>query len=139
METGEEYFSQQAAALPNSAFTKFLLAKFYAANNKGERAEALLSEMDTTTTPTFVEHSIRLGKINAEQEEEAYLVALQDMLELSPTNWATLNRYLRFLKEKGRKEQIKNYARAFLQEHNSQKWKDRLEEYLKDDSYKPES
>jgi len=139
LETGEEYFSQQAAAHPNSAFTKFLLAKFYAANNKGERAEALLSEMDTTTTPTFVEHSIRLGKINAEQEEGTYLVALQDMLKLSPTNWATLNRYLQFLKEKGRKEQIKNYARAFLQEHNSPKWKDRLEVYLKDDSYKPES
>ncbi len=139
LETGEEYFSRQTATNPNSAFYKFLLAKFYAANNKGERAEALLSEMDTVTAPTFVEHAIRLSKINAEQEETAYLVALQEMLQLSPTNWPTLNRYLRFLKEKGRKEQIKNYTRAFLEKHDSPKWQHRLEDYLKDDSYKPES
>ncbi len=139
LEAGEEYFSHQATAAPRSAFTKFLLAKFYSANNKGERAEALLSEMDTVTAPTFVEHAIRLGKINKEQEEAAYLVALQGMLQLSPTNWSTLNRYLRLLKEKGRKEQIKNYVRAFLEKHSDPKWKDRLEQYLKDDSYKPES
>lgn len=138
-EAGEEYFSRLAAAAPNAAFTKFLLAKFYDANNKGERAEGLLSEMDTATTPTLVEHAIRLGKINSEQEEAAYLVALQDMLMLSPTNWSTLNRYLRFLKDKGRKEQIKSYVRTFLVQHNSPKWKERLEDYLKDDSYKPES
>ena len=138
-ETGEEYFSRLAAAAPDAAFLKFLLAKFYAANNKGERAEGLLSELDTADTPTFVEHSIRLGKINSEQEETAYLQALQEMLQLSPANWPTLNRYLRFLKEKGRKEQIKNYVRVFLEQHNSPKWKDRLEDYLKDDSYKPES
>lgn len=139
LETGEEYFSHQAAASPNSAFGKFLLAKFYAANNKGERAEALLSEMDTVTAPTFVEHAIRLNKINAEQEEGAYLTTLQGMLLLSPTNWPILNRYLRFLKEKGRKVQIKNYVRAFLEKHDSAKWKERLEEYLREDSYKPES
>lgn len=138
-EEGEEYFARFAERNPESAAAKFLLAKFYDANDKAERAEALLSEMDTTTAPTFAEHFIRLLKINQEQEEAEYLAALEDILRLSPTNWTILDLYLDFLKDKGRKDQIKAYVRAFLAEHDSPQWKARLADYLEDESYKPES
>ncbi len=138
-EEGEEYFAHYLAQHPGSAAAKFLLAKFFDANDKGERAEALLSEMDTVTAPTFAEHYVRLLKINKEQEEAEYLAALEHILELSPTNWPILNHYLEFLKDKGRKDQIKAYVRSFLDKHNTPLWKYRLEDYLEDESYKPES
>ena len=138
-EDGEAFFAGLLAQEPGSAFLRFLLAKFYDADDKSERAEALLSEMDTTRTPTFAEHYIRLLKINREQEEPRYQAALEDMLALSPTNWSVLNRYLTFLKEKGKQDSVKGLVQQFLAVHDSPKWKSRLFDYLKDDSYKPES
>ncbi|MBL7802489.1 MAG: hypothetical protein JNL02_02050 [Saprospiraceae bacterium] len=139
MEEGEEYFSRYYDQHPESDAARFLLAKFYDANDKSERAEALLSAMDTVNAPTFAEHYIRLLKINQEQEETEYLAALEHILSFSPTNRAILFRYLNFLKEKGRNDQVKTYVRTFLDKHNTPEWKDSLAEYLEDDSYKPES
>jgi hypothetical protein len=138
-EAGEEYFAAYARRYDDSAFARFLLAKFYDANDKGERAEALLSELDTAATPTFAEQYTRLMKINSDQEEPHYLAAMERMLTLSPTNWTILNRYLRFLKEKGRRDQLQGFVRGFLERYNSTKWKHRLETYLEDESYKPAS
>lgn len=152
-EAGEAHFAQYAAKYPTAAFARFLLAKFYDANGKGERAEALLSEMDTTTAPTFAGYHVRLLKINKEQNEEAYLNALEKILLLSPANWNIMSRYLNFLKDKGRKEQVKSFVDHFLQEKEKairgqeatdakkrlEKWKKRLERFQEAESYKPAS
>jgi thioredoxin-like negative regulator of GroEL len=138
-ERGEEYFAAYAAAWPEAAFGKFLLAKFYAANDKAERAEALLSELDTSSAPTMAAHFVRFLNVNKEQEEAQYVSALEGMLGLSPTHWPVMNRYLSFLKEKGRKEQVQRFVRGFLEQNKDEKWRDRLEEYLEEDSYKPKS
>ncbi|HNM24808.1 MAG TPA: transglutaminase domain-containing protein, partial [Saprospiraceae bacterium] len=139
LEEGEEHFLRFHDKHPDSDAGRFLLAKFYDANDKGERAEALLSEMDTVSAPTFAEHLIRLLKINKEQDEAEYLAALEHILSFSPTNYMILDSYLGFLKEKGRTDQVKSYVRSFLDKHDSPKWKERLGEYLEDESYKPES
>ncbi|MBK8922134.1 MAG: hypothetical protein IPM81_11610 [Saprospirales bacterium] len=138
-EDGEAFLTSQQTAQPGSVFVKFLLAKFYSANDKAERAEALLSEMDTAATPTYAEHYIRLLKINQDQDETQYLAALEHLLQLSPSNWGTLKRYLTFLKEKGRREQLKTIVQQFLEKHGSPKWKNRLNQYLVEESYKPET
>jgi len=135
----EEHFARQAEAQPNSAFVKFLLAKCFALNGKSERAERLLSSLDTATVPTFAEHYLRLQKIDEQKEETRYVGALERLLEISPTHWPVLSRYLDFLKEKGRREQIQRVVTVFLEKNPAPKWADRLEEYLKDESYKPES
>lgn len=139
LEEGEEHFARFHNQYPDSDAGRFLLAKFYDANDKGERAEALLSEMDTVSAPTFAEHYIRLLKINKEQEEAEYLAALEHILAFSPTNYMILDSYLGFLKDKGRTDQLKAYVRSFLDKHDSSVWKERLGEYLEDESYKPES
>lgn len=139
-EVGEEYFTQWVADRPNLAFGRFLLAKFYDADGKGERAEALLSELDTAATPTFAEHYERMSGINQQQDEMHYISALEGLLRLSPSNWSVLSRYLRFLKEKGRKDQVKSYVQEFLEKHRDDTtWERRLAKYLKDESYKPAS
>jgi transglutaminase-like putative cysteine protease len=138
-EEGEAYFANAIEANPDAAFFKFILAKFYDANDKGEKAESLLSEMDTLQTPTLAEHFMRLSTIDVKQNEAEYLTLTEKMLQLSPTNYSILNQYLEFLKGKGKKEQVQSYVKQFLATHKDQKWKDRFEDYLKEDSYKPES
>lgn len=138
-EDGEAYFAKQYAGNEGSYFHKFLLAKFYNSNDKDERAEALLSEMDTLKAPTFAEHFLRLNKLNVEQQESEFLSGMERIMSFAPSNWQIMGRYLEFLKEKGRKEQIQSFVRGFLNSHDTPKWKDRLEEYLEDESYKPES
>ncbi len=138
-EDGEAHFSSLQEGGQAAAFTKFLLAKFYTLNNKSDRTEALLSEMDVATCPTLLEHYFRLVKINKEQEESAYLEHLKKMLLVSPENIDLLDKYLGFLKEKGRNEEVKQYVKIFLETHKKAFWKDQMEEYIEDDSYKPES
>lgn len=138
-ERSEEYFVRQAEQQPTSALIKFLLAKCFALNGKSERAERLLTSLDTTLTPTFAEHYLRLQKIDEQKEETRYVGALERLLEISPTHWPVLSRYLDFLKEKGRREQIQRIVTVFLEKNPAPKWANRLEEYLKDESYKPES
>lgn len=138
-EEAEACFSAYKSGHPQSAFARYLLAKCFDANGKGERAEALLSEMDTVATPTFAEYYNRFQKINKDQEEVRFVSALEDLLGISPSNWEIMNTYLDFLKEKGRKEQVKTWVNDFLKYNNTEKWKKRLETYLKEESYKPES
>ncbi len=139
LERSEEYFARLWAAQPESAFVKFLLAKCYSLNGKSERAERLLTSLDTTVTPTFAEQYLQLQKIDEQQQETRYIGALERLLQISPTHWPVLSRYLDFLKEKGRQEQIQRVVTDFLQKNPAPKWNERLDEYLKDESYKPES
>jgi tetratricopeptide (TPR) repeat protein len=137
-ETGEAYFAAWQKAHPDAAFGKYLLAKLYDANDKTDRAEALLSEMDTIATPTFAEHLFRLDKIDSENSEAEYLAAMEKILQLSPTNKIMLDRYLSYLQEKGRKDQLRDYVRKFLDQYRTPFWEKHMNAYLKDDSYKPE-
>lgn len=143
-EEGEAWFADAAAQYTQSAYIRFLLAKFYDVNDKAERAEALLSEMDTTLSPTLAEHYIRLYKINKEQDENDYLAILEKMMALSPANWSLMERYLSTLKKKGRKDKIQAFTTAFMKRsftkpNERERWKKRLEPYTEDESYKPAS
>lgn len=138
-EEAEAWFAAYRETHPGSSFARYLLAKCFDANGKGERAEALLSEMDTVATPTFAEYYNRFQKINKEQEEVKFVSALEQLLGISPANWEIVNTYLDFLKEKGRKEQVKTWVNDFLKYNNTEKWKKRLEIYLKEESYRPET
>ncbi len=138
-EAGEAFFAQWIKKHPKLGYAHYLLAKFYDAGNKADRAEALLSAMDTTKTPTLAERYLRLEEINSNQEEERYLGMLEKMLALSPTNWSILERYLDFLQKKGRKGPLQEFAKQFLSKNNTSLWRERLEEYTEADSYKPET
>lgn len=139
-EAGEAFFVKKLAENPESAFLKFLLAKFFHENGKGEKAESLLSELDTTACPTFAWQLKNLNEIDPAQREADYQTGLEKLLNLSPSNWPMVRRYLQFLKEKGRREVIEPFVKSVLAAHpKDEKWQKRLEDYLKDDSYRPES
>ena len=138
-EEGEAWMVQKQHENPSSDFHRYLLAKMYDLNGKPERAEGLLSAMDSSTAPTFAERYVRLLKLDKDQDEAAYQSALMDLLTLSPENGLVLDRYLKFLKEKGRNEEAGDYVRNFLSDNRDPKWEDRLSGYLETTSYKPSS
>lgn len=138
-EDGEAWMVQKQRENPLSDFHRYLLSKFYDLNGKPERAEGLLSAMDSSTAPTFAERYVRLLKLDKDQDEKAYQSALMDLLTLSPENGLVLDRYLKFLKEKGRNDEASSYVRNFLSDNRDPIWEDRLSEYLEATSYKPSS
>ncbi len=138
-EAGEEHLAAALRMHPASDFHRYLLAKFYDLNGKPERAEGLLSAMDSTTAPTFAERYVRLLKIDKDKDGEAYQSALTELLTLSPSNGLILDRYLKYLTEKGRNDEARDFVRQFLSDHHDPKWEKRLSGYLKETSYKPSS
>ena len=138
-EEGEAAFAKILEQHPNSLFFKYLLAKFFAVNNKGEKAEELISEMKEDKTPIFPLMASKLAEIDEEKNEAEYLAALDKLLDVSPTHWKTIYAKLDHFSKKGKTEEKRAFIKKFLEKHPNKKYKKRLEPFLKDDSYKPSS
>ncbi len=138
-EQGEAYFFDVLEKNKTLVFYRYLMAKFYAANDKGDKAEGLISGLDNEKTPIFEIMSAQLDKIDKEKNAEAYLKTLDELLVVSPTNLGVVNDYISYYNEKGEQELKKKFIKAFLVKHSEEKYKDLLEPYLEDDSYKPSS
>lgn len=135
---GEEVFASFAEAQP-SFFLHYLLAKFYVVNNKGEKAEVLISGVDEKKLPIFAVMQAKLMEIDKEKKEEEYLEALDKLLAVSPTHWKTIFAKLDYFAEKGKTKEKRFFIKQYLKEHPNKKYKKRLKPYLEDDSYKPSS
>jgi predicted negative regulator of RcsB-dependent stress response len=138
-EEGEAAFAKIAEAHKNSLYFKYLLAKFYAINNKGEKAEELISEMNEEKAPIFPLMASKLAEIDEEKNEVEYLEALDKLLTVSPTHWKTIYAKLDHYSKKGKTTEKRDFVKQFLEKHPEKKYKKRLEPFLKDDSYKPSS
>ncbi len=138
-EEGEKIFKKILEAHEDEIYFKYLMAKFYAVNDKGEKAEELISSVNEEEIPIFPMMSNELDKIDMEKNEEEYLSVLEKLLNVSPTNWSIINRYLSYYGKKGKTEEKKTFIQTFMAKHKDEKYKERLEPYLEDDSYKPSS
>ena len=137
---GEEFFVEllkENETFNNSIYFKFLLAKFYSNTDKSDRAEALLSGVDEEKTPLFELMYQEFQKIDAEKEEDKYFAALEKLHEVSPSNWGVISKFISFYDDKGKRDE----KRAFIQSviNRFPKFKETLDPYLEDDSYKPSS
>lgn len=138
-EAGEAYFYPIFQQHSDKVFFRYLMAKFYAANGKGEKAEALISGLDETKTPFFALMQTELSKIDQEKNEEDYLSTLDRLLEISPTNWGVISDYLDYYGRKGKLEDKKAFIKAFLKSFPEKDYQKRLQPFLEDESYKPSS
>ncbi|MFT5166211.1 MAG: Tfp pilus assembly protein PilF [Saprospiraceae bacterium] len=139
IDEGEAYFNAVYGDHSEEVFFKYLLAKFYAANGKGEKAEALISGLDEEKAPFFAIMASELSKIDQEKNESTYLATLDKLLDISPTNWGIITDYLDYYGKKGKAEEKKVFIEKFLIRYPEKDYKELLEPYLKDDSYKPSS
>lgn len=136
---GEAFFYPIFQQNEDKVFFRYLLAKFYAANGKSEKAEALISGTDQDKTPFFALMETALTKIDKEKNEMAYLSQLDRLLEVSPTNWGVISNYLDYFGSKGKTAEKKAFIENFLKRFPEEDYKERLKPYLEDDSYKPSS
>lgn len=139
VEEGEAYFYPIFKAHEEETFFRYLMAKFYAAMGKGEKAESLISGLDEEKTPFFAIMASELAKIDQEKDETQYLSTLDKLLEVSPTNWGIISSMLDFYGKKGKVDEKKKFIENFLARFPEKDYKKRLEPYLEDDSYKPSS
>ncbi len=139
LEEGESYFNSIFKAHEEEVFFRYLMAKFFAANGKGEKAEALISGLDEEKTPFFAIMASELSKIDQEKSEQEYLSTLDKLLDVSPSNWGIISSYLDFYGKKGKGEEKKKFIESLLTKFPENDYKKRLEPYLENDSYKPSS
>ena len=129
-EEGEEWFYGLMQKSEHTFFMKFLFSKILAANNKGESAEALLSEVDLFSMPVIALLVNQLQKIDRKNNEASYHSKIRQILHFSPTHKEALVAYLNWLTEKGQEQQKKEYIRNFLAEYPNSGYKDLFIKFL---------
>ncbi len=129
-EEGEQWFNSWVQNSEPTFYMNFLYAKLLAANDKGEAAEALLSEVDLLSMPVISLLVNQLQKIDRKNNEASYHSKIRQILHFSPTHKEALIAYLNWLTEKGQENQKKEYIRAFLANHPQAGYKDLFLKFL---------
>lgn len=136
-EDGEELFATYSKSHETNVYFNYLIAKMYASNGKGERGEKLVSILDKTKTPIYKILNKAFQKLDIEDDEEEYLAALYELLEVSPSNMSITHSIIDFYATKGKLEEKRQFIKGFIKDFP--KYEADLEPYLGDDSYQPSS
>ena len=129
-EEGEEWFYKHNAANENLFFNKYLMAKFYAVNDKGNLAEALLSGQDSKRTPVVALLISELQRINLKTEESSYVQKVLQLLNLTPTHWEGIIGYLNWMDKRGMKVEKEKFIQSFLADYPNIQYEKRLIYFL---------
>ncbi len=132
-EEGEEWFYSKIKAHKNEFYFKFLFAKILAANDKGEIAEAMLSDVNLIKTPIIACLIYQLGKVDQKNDLANYHSRVKQILHFSPTHKDVLIAHLNWLNEHGKLEEQKDFVRNFLAEYPNSGYRDLFLNYLTND------
>jgi hypothetical protein len=132
-EEGEEWFCSKMKVHKNEFYFKFLFAKILATNDKGEIAEAMLSDLDLTKTPVIASLINQLEKVDQKNELANYYSRIKQILYFSPTHKDALIAYLDWLSEHGKRGEQKDFVRNFLAEYPNSGYRDLFLNYLTND------
>ena len=129
-EEGEEWFCSQMKVHKNKFYFKFLFAKILAANDKGELAEAILSDLNLIKTPVIASLINQLEKVDRKNDLANYHSRLKQILYFSPTHKDALIAYLNWMSEYEKQEEQKEFVRGFLAEYPNSGYRDLFLKYL---------
>ncbi|MFK7772788.1 MAG: transglutaminase domain-containing protein [Saprospiraceae bacterium] len=129
-EEGEEWFFPKMDTHKNDFYFKFLFAKILAANDKGEIAEAILSDINLTKTPLIASLINQLVKVDRRNDVANYHSRLKQILHFSPTHQDALMAYLNWLNEHGEEGGTKDFVRKFLADYPDSDYRDLFLKYL---------
>lgn len=129
-EEGEEWFCSKMKAHKNEFYFKFLFAKILAANDKGELAEAMLSDLDLIKTPVIANLLNQLEKVDRKNDLANYHSRVKQILHFSPTHKDALIAYLNWMSEYKKQEEQKEFIRGFLAEYPNSGYRDLFLKYL---------
>ena len=129
-EEGEEWFFSKIKAHKNEFYFKFLFAKILAANDKGELAEAMLSDIHLTEMPIVAKLINQLEKVDRKNDVANYHSRVKQVLHFSPTHKDALMAYLNWLNEHGKEGEQKDFVRKFLADYPNSDYRDLFLKYL---------
>ncbi|MFK8005762.1 MAG: transglutaminase domain-containing protein [Saprospiraceae bacterium] len=129
-EEGEEWFSSKIKTQKSGFYFKFLFAKILAANDKGELAEAMLSDIDLKKTPVIASLISQLEKVDRKNDVANYHSRVKQILHFSPTHKDALMAYLNWLGEHGKEGEQKDFVRKFLADYPESDYRDLFLKYL---------
>jgi len=129
---GEEFFVKTQRKNPNILFYKFLAAKMYEQDGKMEKFYEVLNGIDQQKTPVYALLYEKFKEKNRKTDEEEWLSALKTIYAVSPSNYDLIMEYLKYYDEKGMKKEKEDFADAVKEKYPD--YKDKIEEYMKEDS-----
>lgn len=129
-EEGEEWFFSKIKTHKNNFYFKFLWAKILAANDKGELAEAILSDVNLAKTPVIARFISQLEKVDRKNDIANYHSKVKQILHFSPTHKDALVAYLNWLNEHGEKGETKDFVRKFLADYPNSDYRNLFLKYL---------
>lgn len=132
----EEFFAKKVEENPNSVYFKYLAAKVYNENNKTEKSFDLMGTFDQQKTPIFTLLYKDLKEIDAENQSEEYEEKLDQLDQISRSNFDVIQRKLRFYDQKGRKDERIAYAKKMAKEYPF--YSKSLKRYIDDKDNRPE-
>ena len=132
---GEEYFVKLQRKNPDMVYFKYLAAKIYAKNKKTEKAYLILNDLDNTKTPLYALMYENLNKLDKDADEKEYIKRLNGFDTLFPSNISVIEDKISYFQKKGMNDEKKEYVKAKIAKYPT--YKEKLQDYLKDDNYKP--
>lgn len=129
-EEGEEWFFPKMEAHKNKFYFEFLFAKILAANDKGELAEAMLSDLNLTKTPVIARMINQIEKVDRKNDLANYHSRVKQILHFSPTHKEGLIAYLNWMSEHATQDEQKEFVRNFLAEYPNSGYKSLFLKYL---------
>lgn len=129
-EEGEEWFFNNVSEYKKEFYFKYLMAKLYAANDKGELAEALLSDLNQKENPIIASLIAQIEKVDKKNDLANYHSKVKQILHYSPNHKDALIAYLNWLKNNGKPNELKDFVRKYLTENPSSNYKDMFLKYL---------
>lgn len=125
---GEEYFSNKYKVNSNIVFYKYLFAKMCQFNGKSEKVYELLSKIDERKTPFFGLQFEKLQEINLDTDPEKYFLALQNLSQISPSNFSLLSNYVDYYNKTGKQTEKDTFINQCIRKYPV--YKDDLESSL---------
>ncbi len=122
-EEAEEFFVKTLRQNKEMVFFKYLAAKLFALNGKIETAYETLNDIQHEKTPVFGLLYEKFQEIDLNNEEEKYLNALNNLRNVTPSNYSVISAYLKYYDKKGLQKEkedfIKEMKKAYPGYENS--------------------
>ncbi len=130
----EEFALQTLQKNEDAVFFKMITNEIFTENGKKEKAEKIISGIDSKTCPVYKLLYDELKQIDRDNEPNLYLNKLNEMRKISPSNLNLIKRLLDFYEKQGKTADKKTAAKGFIKQYPNYNFQ--LANYL-EDSNKP--
>ncbi|MBL7893496.1 MAG: hypothetical protein JNL63_12755 [Bacteroidia bacterium] len=105
----EPFFVKALRNQKDLVLLKYITAKIYAENGKTEKAYQVLNDINQEKTPIFGLLYSKFRDIDLGTEEQKYLLALDRLKAITPSNYSVISAYMKYYDKKGMQKQKEDF------------------------------